>query len=505
MFDPEATQRTAGRQMLHGSAWLIGLRWAVRLTGVLSTVILARLLAPTDFGVVAIAMIVVGLFEMLSWTGQELAIIRHATPTSEHYNTAWTISALLGIGIAAVIYLIAPLADHYFLDPRAPLVIRWLSLRPLLSGFENVGTVNFQRDLKFNRVFGYNFYAKLVAFIVTISLALLLRNYWALVAGILIGQMSRTLLSYCLHPYRPWFSLTKRSEIWSFSIWSLLRAIGTYFVMQIDLIVIGGAGGASQLGGYTVAKDVASSPVEELNEPVSSVLFPVMSRYQEEPEQLRLLYLRALGWAAVIGASAGVGVSLVSQDIVALILGSKWLSIIPLMSWLALTSGVAALTNSAFIVLDVKGLPQIGARMQWIRVLLMAAALIPVAYITHDFVRVAQVRLFVTLLFVPPLLFNAGRRLSLEKIDYVSAIWRPIVAGAVMALTLSLFNATFAIAGLIRLGANVAMGATVFLSALLILWKLSGKPLSAESDIVALYREFIRDKLIPNRVSKMGQ
>ena len=488
MSDVEGAPQSPGRQMLHGSAWLIGLRWAVRLTGVLSTIILARLLSPNDFGVVAIAMIVVGLFEMLSWTGQELAIIRHATPTREHYNTAWTISALLGIGIAVIIFLMAPLADQYFHDPRATTVIRWLSLRPLLSGFENVGTVDFQRDLKFHRVFGYNFYSKLVAFTITISLALYLKNYWALVAGILVGQLSRTAFSYLLHPYRPRLSLAKRSELWSFSIWSLIRAIGTYFITQIDVIAIGGMSGPTQMGSYTVAKDVASSPVEELNEPVSSVLFPVMSRYQEKPEKLRSLYLRTLGWAAVIGASAGVGVSLVAQDMVTLILGTKWQGIIPLMGWLALTSGVAALTNSAFTVLDVKGLPRLGARMQWFRVLLMAAAVFPVAFFTHNLVRIAEVRLLVTLLFVPPLLITVGAQVSLKGRDYFSAIWRPVVAGALMALAVTLFNSATGIIGFVRLIADVMVGATTFGTALLCLWIISGKPLSAENDIATLYK-----------------
>src|SRR6201996_9212138 len=94
-----------GRKMLNGSIWLIGLRWAVRLTGVISTLVLARLLSPSDFGVVAIAMVVVGMFEVLSWNGQELAIIRHDTPNRDHYNTAWTISALIGAVIALAIVL----------------------------------------------------------------------------------------------------------------------------------------------------------------------------------------------------------------------------------------------------------------------------------------------------------------------------------------------------------------------------------------------------------------
>jgi lipopolysaccharide exporter len=495
-----------GRQMLHGSVWLIGLRWTVRLTGVVSTVILARLLSPNDFGIVAIAMIVVGLFEMLSWTGQELAIIRHATPTSEHYDTAWTISAIIGFAIAGLIFAVAPFATQYFHDVRSVAVIQCLSLRPLLSGLENVGMVDFQRSLRFDRVFSYNFYSKVIAFFVTIILAFFLRNYWALVAGILVGQMARTILSYLLHPYRPRISFSKRSEIWSFSIWSLARAIGTYFITQVDVIAIGGIAGATSMGRYTVAKDVASSPVDELNEPVSAVLFPVMARYQAEPVQLRQLYLRTLGWAAVIGASTGVGVTMVAQDMVPIILGTKWIDITPLMGWLALTAGLAALTNSSFTILDIIGLPHVGARMQWFRVALLALVLFPVAYATHSLARIAEARLIMTIVFVPSLLLAAGREVSVTAKDYVWAIWRPVTAGGVMALALWLLNNSFRMGSIARLPLDVAMGAVSFSVALLCLWHWSEKPASAESDIVGLY-EAGRTKIAVtlSRVLKTGQ
>ncbi len=499
----QAAGKTPGRQMLHGSAWLIGLRWTVRLTGVVSTVILARLLTPIDFGVVAIAMIVVGLFEMLSWTGQELAIIRHATPTREHYDTAWTISALIGAGVAVVLFAIAPLATQYFHDDRAVAVIRWLALRPLLSGLENVGTIDFQRSLRFDRVFGYNFYTKVIAFIATISFAIVLRDYWALVVGILVGQTARTILSFVLHSYRPSFSLSKRGEIWSFSIWSFIRAIGTYFMTQVDIIAIGGVAGATTMGRYTVAKDVASSPVDELNEPVTTVLFPVMARYQDEPHQLRQLYLRTLGWAALIGASTGAGVFLVAQDMVSLILGPKWLDITPLIGWLALTAGASAMTNSSFTILDIIGMPRFGARLQWLRVALLALAMFPVAYLTRDLVHIAQARLVMTVIFVPSLLLAAGRKVGVSGRDYLAAIWRPVVASAVMAMVVAGLNNYFPMASLVRLPLDIALGATIFGAALLSLWNLSGCPASAERDLIGLAKSgWTRADAILTRVSE---
>jgi lipopolysaccharide exporter len=479
-------QTGPGTHMLRGSAWMIAMRWAIRLTGVVSTIVLARLLTPKDFGVVAMAMIVVGMFEMLNQTGQGLAIIRHGNPSREHYDTAWTISVMIGFGIAASIVLVAPLTKIYFHDEHSIIVMQCLALRAIMGGFENIGTLDFRRDLRFSKIFVYNFYAKLFSFVVTIALAVALRNYWALVAGILSGQFARTLLSYVMHPYRPRISFAAMSEIWSFSTWTFIRSLGSYFLNTVDVIAVGGATGASSMGHYTVAKDLAFSPTHEIVGPMGSVLFPVMARYQNDPVQLRQLYLRVLGWALIIGASTGIGISLVAPDLVRLVLGQKWVSITPLVAWLALNASIATLNSGAYTTLDALGVPRLGARLQWLRVVVLAGAMFPVAYLTHDLVTLVIVRLLVTVLLIPPLLIVAGKRTGVTVRDYGAAFWRPIAAGGVMALAVWSMNQGLAFTGPVRLGLDIVLGGVVYLGTLLALWNISGRPLSAERDLIAL-------------------
>lgn len=479
-------QAGPGTHMLRGSAWLIALRWAIRLTGVVSTIVLARLLTPKDFGVVAIAMIVVSMFEMLNQTGQRLAIVRHGNPTREHYDTAWTISVMIGFGIAAAIVLVAPLTKIYFHDEQSIIVMQCLALRAMMGGLENIGTLDFDRNLRFSRVFGYNFYAKLFSFVVTIALAVALRNYWALVAGILCGQFARTVLSYVMHPYRPRISLAKVSEIWSFSIWTFIRSVGSYFEKQVDVIAVGGATGASSMGRYTVAKDIASSPTDEIVTPMVWVLFPVMARYQDDPVQLRQLYLQILGWAVIIGASTGIGIWLVAPDMVRLVLGHQWVSITPLIGWLAVNASIETLNSGAYTTLEVLGVPQLGARLQWLRVAALAAAVFPVAYLTHDLLSLAITRFVLTGILIPSLLFFAGRHAGVTPRDYGAAFWRPFAAGGVMALAVWSINQVLAFTGPVRLGLDIVLGGIVYFGTLLALWNTSGRPLSAERDVIAL-------------------
>jgi len=171
--------------MLHGSAWMIGLRWSLRLTGIVSTAVLARLLTPADFGIIAIAMLLIGLVEAFGETGERLALIRQSSLERSYYDTAFCLQFLIGIAVALTVFFLAPLTMAYFHEPRAVAVMRVLALRAVLGGVENIGTVDFRRDLQFRRFYSLAMRAKLISLATTLILAAWLRNYWALAIGIL--------------------------------------------------------------------------------------------------------------------------------------------------------------------------------------------------------------------------------------------------------------------------------------------------------------------------------
>src|SRR5258708_30549952 len=114
--------------MLNGALWMIAVRWAIRLTGRVSTVILARLLMPSDFGIVAMAMIVVSTLEIFNQTGQKLVLIRLENPTKDHFDSAWTVSFLIGLAIAVAILAASPLAEFYFHVPKVYPVMQSVAL-----------------------------------------------------------------------------------------------------------------------------------------------------------------------------------------------------------------------------------------------------------------------------------------------------------------------------------------------------------------------------------------
>lgn len=477
----EQHKRSLGRHIARGSAWGIASRWSVRLLGLVSTVILARLLTPADFGIVAIAMIIAGAIEVFGQTGQLLALIRLQAPTREHYNSAWTVSLLLNLGLGSVIWLAAPVTAIYFHEPRASAVVHIVAFRTMIGGLENIGIVNFRRDLRFGAQFAYDASPSAVSFVVTLVSAAILRNYWALVIGIMSQQISTIALSYIVEPYRPRISFGKIREIWSFSIWTLIRSVAFYLNTQVDKLAVGGFGGSATMGRYEIASDVGTSATAEINAPMIATLFPVMAKVQNDHAKRRELYLKVLYWSALICTSTSVGVALVTSDMVDLVLGRQWGDVKPLLPWLSLAFGTLGLSSSVYSAFDVIGQPRVSARLQWVRFLALLFVIAPVAYFVHTARSIAIARFAVTILITPTLFAALARTLHLSSHDLFSTLWRPFAASFVMAAVVLGVNSQIPFVGPPRLIIDIAVGAAIYTSSVLVTWQLAGKPEGPET------------------------
>ena len=467
---------TLQRHMFRGSMWTIALRWSLRLMGLVSTVILARLLTPADYGIVSIATRVVGMIEVLGRAGQNSAIIRHPNPTREHYDSAWTVSLLLGLGLGLIIWALTPITTAYFHEPRAKIVIEILAFRTMLAGSQNIGVVNFRRNLEFNKQFWFAVAPSLVSFAVTIVAAFVLRNYWALVIGAMSQHITNFVLSYAMEPYRPRLCFSKLHDIWSFSSWVLFGNIASYFNTLIDRVAIGGFAGTAAMGRYYVATDLSTAPSQELVGPMVQVLFPVLATVQHDREKRREIYLVVLHWTALICTSTAIGVALISDDMVDLVLGPNWKDVKPLMPWLALSYGVLGLSSSVYVAFETLNRPKFSARLQWIRLIGLVLAVFPIAFYFRDLQLVAATRLAVTIVMTPTLFLALMTAFDLHVRDFIVTLWRPMAAGLAMALAVLALNRGLSFTGNLRLLIDIAVGAITYGGTLMALWVAIGQP-----------------------------
>ena len=173
--------------MAKGAAWMVLFKLSERLIGVVSTLILARLLIPDDFGLVAMAISMLAVLELVTSFNFDISLIQNQNAERYHYDTAWTCNLLLGLGEALAMMALALPAASFYGEPRVAGIMFALAAYTAVRGFANIGVVAFQKDLDLHKEFRFGITKKLFAFTVTVTLAFYLRNYWALMAGMKRG------------------------------------------------------------------------------------------------------------------------------------------------------------------------------------------------------------------------------------------------------------------------------------------------------------------------------
>ncbi|MBW2000976.1 MAG: oligosaccharide flippase family protein, partial [Deltaproteobacteria bacterium] len=150
------------KKVIRGGIWVFALRFTNRGLGFVRTIILARLLAPSDFGLLGIAMLAIAALETFSQTGFQAALIQKKENVESYLDTAWTVSAVRGIMLFFILFFCAPIVAQFFKSPQATLVIKVIAISTLISGFRNIGILFFQKELEFNKQFIYELSATLV-------------------------------------------------------------------------------------------------------------------------------------------------------------------------------------------------------------------------------------------------------------------------------------------------------------------------------------------------------
>lgn len=483
--------------VLRGATLTIALRWTDRLLGIVSTLILARLLMPADFGIIAMASLVVILVDTLLDLGVNAALVQNRNTDRHDYDTAWTLRLAQSALAAAVVAAVAPLAATYFNDSRVEAVLWVMAISVLVAAFENIGIVSFQKNMEFGREFKFFFLRRLAGFLVTLSLALLLRNYWAMIFGALAGRLVGVCLSYAVHDFRPRFSLSRLRGLWSFSQWMLVRNLGAYGAQQIDKIVLGHRADATTLGAYNLADDIGAMPVTELLAPIGRVLFPTFVNASADPQELRRRFTLAFGIQMLVALPAGVGLALIAETAVPLLLGPQWLPAVPLLQILALVSVATALSHGSGYLLLALSKVRVQALFVWGQLLLLGALLL-FAFPDADAVGIAQTRLAVAVLAMLLFLATVLQAMPLLQLrDLLAGGWRPLLATVVMAAALMRWPAPPSLPLALRLLAEVGGGSTVYGMSLLLLWWLSGARDGPE--------RYLIDKLRARRAEPVGE
>jgi O-antigen/teichoic acid export membrane protein len=486
------------RRMARGATWMIGLRLTDRLLGFLSTIVLARLLVPADFGLVALATAMIAAIGIFGEFGFELALIQNQRAERSHYDTAWTLGMLRGLTAAIIIALLSEPLAYFFNDPRLRDVILALALAPLLEGFYNIGTVAFRKELTLNKEFIFRIVPRIAGVAVTIAFALAWRNYWALVCGTLAGVSLRVALSYLMHSYRPRISTASVRQIMGFSKWMLATAIMSFANQKAGTFIVAKLLDTASLGIFSLASEIANFASSEVIAPVKQALFPAYAKLAHDTPRLRKAFLDAYGILVLLALPVAIGIGLTADYFVPILLGPKWVDAIPLIQILVISGGLNSLSTHARPVYLALNRPDLDAYASLGRVVVFLPMLI-FGLLQYGIMGAAIAQSTVQIGVFLGCLYLMHRMIHVGVGDILTACWRPFVACALMALSVGAIKWLWPMTGtgltaqLIHLTVAVLTGVLVYAGGVLLLWLLSGRPSnSAESHILSHLARFHR-------------
>lgn len=338
-----AGKTAASRKTLtRGASWIGSSRLIVNAIGLVSTLVLARLLVPEDFGLVAIAESVFGLVGAVTELMLATSLIQHRRPRAYHYHTAWTLNLARAALLAAIMALLGFPFSWIYGDERFVGLFLVLAGATLIGGLENPTLVIMWRKLIFWQDFALNVSSKLVGFLVAVAIAYTFRSYWALVIGALAAQITRVAASYVIRPYRPRFSLRGHRDLLSFSVWLTLSNGIQTANWRLDPLLLGLFAPSATVGQFSVGNRLAYLPVKEGLGPLRSLFFPAFLRMQDDMHRLRHAYLNGQGMVALVAMPVGFGFALIAAPMIELALGPNWLPAVPVIQVFAGMSAIQA-------------------------------------------------------------------------------------------------------------------------------------------------------------------
>src|SRR5215469_1517829 len=423
------------KTLVRGVAWTAAVKWSIQVFTWGTTVVVARVLLPADYGLVGLAALYINLLTLFSEFGIGNAVVTLQDLTGDQLSQLNSLSLFVGLAGFLISASGAKLLGKFFRAPDLPLVVIVLSLGFVISGVRTVPYSLLQKELRFKLLAFIEGLQGIFQALVTLVLAFLGFRYWALVLGILSFSVTPTCLTLLWR--RQSFAFPKLSSIRKAVHYSRRILIGRLCWASYDnsdFIVAGRVLGEAPLGAYTLAWTLAQTPLEKLTTLINRVTPSVFAKIQSDSLALRRYLLNISGFMALVVFPAVIGIALVADEFVPVILGPKWNGAILPLELLALH----ALIRSNVILLTPL-LNAIGEERSVMWNSLIAMIVLPIPfYIGSHWGTVGIALGWVTVypLLQLPLFFRTFRRVNLPASGYLGALWPALSSCALMALAI---------------------------------------------------------------------
>lgn len=333
-------------KVINATKWSVVTQMIARIIGPLTNIVLARILAPEAFGVVATVTMIVSFAEMFTDSGFQKYLIQHEFKSDRvkfnNANVAFWTNLVLSLIFWLNIYIFRDAIANLVGNPGLGNVVAIASLQLPLTAFSSIQTALFRRDFDFKSLFFARLVTITVPILVTIPLAIMGMSYWALICGNLIMQLSNAVVLTLKSKWKPtlYYNAAILKEMFSFSIWSLIEAISIWFTTWIDTFIIALFFTQYQLGIYKTSTSMVNSIMALVTSAIVPVLFASLSRLQGSSDRFQKLYFKFQRLASMLIFPLGIGVYLYSDFATKVLLGSQWNDAAPIIGLWSLSTAI---------------------------------------------------------------------------------------------------------------------------------------------------------------------
>lgn len=432
--EPATTPQASGptdldRKVLTGIAWTGGLRWLGQAVAWSSTMVVARILSPADYGIFGVANVTLSLLTMVAEFGIGSAVVSIRELDEEQLAQINGLSVLFGASAFAFGLLLAWPLGLFFGNPAVGAVIGALSAILPISSLRTVPWSLLQKDLRFKRLAILESMQIVIIAVLNVTLASLGFRYWTLVVGAMVASGMSTAFALRYHPHR--FAWPKRStlgEVIPYMRDVVLQRIAWWASSSADMLVAGRMLGSNAAGAYSLAWTLSDTPVQKINEIVLRVAPSMLSAAQHDLQAMRRYLLKCTQTMALIVSPVTVGISLVAPDFVHLVLGPKWMGVVAPLQILSLYASVRCLSPLMPMLINVLREPAFIARLNVVSAIVMATGFYVGSYYGVTGIAMAWVILNPPLL--APLFRKTFRMLDMNWREYLAAV-SPAISGCV--------------------------------------------------------------------------
>jgi PST family polysaccharide transporter len=469
--EPSRDIRRLDRKLVQGVSWSGGIKGLTQLLSWASTIFVARLLSPEDFGLVAMATLYLGLTALVTEFGLGAAIVALRDLSDELLAQLHAVALLVGLGAFAVSCAVAYPLSRFFSAPELAAVVVVLSCSLVLDSLRTVPTALLARELRFKYLALLEALKAIVAVSLTVGLAAFGAKYWALVLGNVLASLVVTLLLLTLRPQRfarPQVRALKSTL--TFSSQLLLGHLAWYGYTNADFLIAGRVLGKIPLGQYTLAWTMSSTPADKIMGIFGRVIPTMFGAVKHDAKALRRYFFLFTEGLANLIIPTSLGLALVAPDFVLLAFGAKWSATILPLRLLCCYLPIHVLAVVLAPVLHVKGDAKYPMRVGF-----YALAILPPAFYLSGTrwgtVGIAAVWLAVYPLILLPVYARVFRTLGIRVTEYLASLGPTLGSAAVMTVVVltirALLPTNWPLA--LQFSIQVAAGAVVYVAAALFL------------------------------------